>query len=127
MGEGDTLLNAVLGAVVTIVLSFTGFSPLIGGGVAGYLQRGTRAEGAKVGAISGGIAAVPFLFVLFLFFGLFLATPVMMGGLPGVPELLVIVFILLPVLFVWNAGLGAAGGYLGTYVREETDSAGGGT
>lgn len=32
MGNGDTLLNAVLGAAVTVVLSFTGFSPLVGGG-----------------------------------------------------------------------------------------------
>lgn len=118
MGEGDTLLNAVIGAAVTVVLSFTGFSPLIGGGVAGYLQRGTRTGGAKVGAIAGALAFLPFVFLVVVALGFF--TMVGTGvGMPGGFELLVISFILLPLVFLWNVGLGAAGGYLGVYVREE--------
>lgn len=69
MSEGDTLLTAVIGAVVTLVLSFTVFSPLLGGGVAGYLQRGNRAGGIRVGALSGAIAAIPFLLLLSVFAG----------------------------------------------------------
>lgn len=114
MGDGDTLLNAVLGAVVTVVFSFTGFSPLLGGAVAGYLQRGDRAEGARVGAISGAVATVPFLLlVVFAFgaFGLFAG-----GGFPG-GLLLLPVFLVLVV--AWDVALGAAGGYLGVYVLEE--------
>lgn len=118
MGDGDTLFNAVVGAVVTVVLSFTGFSPLLGGGVAGYLQRGDRAEGARVGAISGAIASIPFVVLLvavFSFFGLFLT-----GGDLGVAgagfAIVLVVFVL---ALAWNVGLGAIGGYLGVYVLAE--------
>ncbi|MFC6727016.1 DUF5518 domain-containing protein, partial [Halobium palmae] len=34
----DRWVNALVGAVVTVVLSFLPFSPLAGGGVAGYLD-----------------------------------------------------------------------------------------
>lgn len=124
MGEGDTILNAVIGAVVTVVLSFTGFSPLIGGGVAGYLQRGSRTGGAKVGALSGGLAFLPFLLVVVLAFGFFAAGPIAGGGLgvPGFVELLVILLVMFPLFLLWNVGLGAAGGYLGVYLRDELES-----
>lgn len=123
MGEGDTLLNAVIGAAVTVVLSFTGFSPLVGGGVAGYLQQSSRRNGAKVGALAGALAFIPFLLMIVLGFGVFLAVPVMHGGmgLPGGVELLVLLLIVFPLAFVWNVGLGAVGGYLGTYLREELE------
>lgn len=120
MGQGETVVNALIGAVVTIVLSFTGFSPVIGGAVAGYLQRESRRRGAKVGALSGVIAFVPFL--LFGFFVFSLLFGVGMGGgfgLPGGPELLIIFFIIFPLIIAWNVGLGALGGYLGTYLYEE--------
>ena len=119
MGEGDTLLNAAIGAVVTVVLSFTGFSPIIGGAVAGYLQRESRRSCAKVGALSGAIAFVPFLLFLFLFFSVSLGGIGGRMGLPGGPELLVIFFIMFPILLVWNVGLGALGGYLAAYLRED--------
>lgn len=120
MGEGDTFLNAVIGGVVTVVLSFTGFSPLIGGAVAGYLQEETRKSGATAGALSGALAFIPFLFVLFLFFAFFLAGPLTNGGvgLPGSVEL-ILLFVIFPLALFWNVGLGAVGGYLGAYVREE--------
>jgi hypothetical protein len=50
------LTNALIGAVVTVVLPFVPFSPLLGGAVAGYLQ---ERDGFRVGAPSGAIAAVP--------------------------------------------------------------------
>lgn len=114
MGDGDTLLNAVLGAVVTVVFSFTGFSPLLGGAVAGYLQRRGRAEGARVGALSGAIATVPFLLLVAVAFGTFglFAGGGFSGGLVLLPLFLVLVV-------AWNVGLGAAGGYLGVYLRRE--------
>ena len=123
MGEGDTGINAILGALVTVVLSFTGFSPLLGGMVAGYLQRGTRAGGIRVGALSGGIAALPFLLFLFVFGG-FLFTGSMMAGSMGVPGSFVLVLLFgIVVALVWSVGLSAIGGYLGVYVVTETDVA----
>jgi hypothetical protein len=121
MGKGDTLINAVIGAVVTLVLSFTGFSPILGGAVAGYLQDETRTSGAKVGALSGALSFLPFLFFGFLFFGIFLGGPMMAGGMgvPGGPELFIVLFFVFPAFLVWNVGLGALGGYLAVYLREE--------
>ena len=118
MGKGDTYLNAIIGAVVTIVLSFTGISPVIGGAAAGYLQAGSRRSGAKVGALAGGIAFLPFLGLVLL---ALLFIPVAGGGfgMPGGIELLVIMFVLFPVFLGWNVGLGALGGYLGAYLRED--------
>lgn len=121
MGQGDTLFNAVVGAAVTVVLSFIGFSPLVGGGVAGYLQRETRTSGAKVGALSGAIAVIPALLFVFLFFGIFLVG-IAGGGLPGGPELIVLLVVVFPFLVLWNVGLGAVGGYLGVYAYEEFGS-----
>jgi hypothetical protein len=125
MGEGDTLLNALVGAAVTVVLSFVGVSPLLGGAVAGYLQRGDRMDGARVGAISGVLASIPFLLLLFLALG-FLGV---VTGLPLGPEAfgasligLVVVGFALFVALAWSVGLSAVGGYLGVYVAEETEA-----
>ncbi len=123
MGEGDTYINALIGAAVTVLLSFTGFSPILGGGVAGYLQRGDRSDGIRVGAISGAMAAIPFL-LLFGIFGVFMFTGSMMG--PGMwsrmPRAIFFVFVL-GFLFalLWNVALSAGGGYLGVYLATETD------
>lgn len=117
MGHGETLLNAVIGAVVSILLSFTGVSPILGGGVAGYLQAESRRRGALVGALSGLLAAVPFLLLAAFGFAFLLVGGGV--GLPGGVELLVILFLILPVVMVWSVGLGGLGGYLGTYIREE--------
>jgi len=121
MGQRDTFLNAGIGTAVTVLLSFTGFSPLLGGGVAGYLQQDGRTSGAKVGAISGLLASVLFLLFSVLFFGLFLVglSPVGMFGVPGGPELLILLMIFVPFVLVWNIGLGALGGYVGAYIHED--------
>jgi hypothetical protein len=134
MGEGDTLLNAVIGAVVTVVLSFTTVSPILGGAVAGYLQQESRRDGARVGAISGGIAFLPFILLVVFFFGVFglFGTvargpmgPGMMGGgvgLPGAVELVIVFLVLFPLVIAWNVGLGALVEDLGVVVREEFGS-----
>lgn len=128
MGEGDTIMNAVIGAVVTAILSFTGFSPLLGGMAAGYLQKGDRAGGVRVGALSGALATLPFL-LLFFVFGGFLFTGSMMGrGMGGgmaVPGGFVVVLLFGFVFaLVWSVGLSALGGYLGVYIATETDVGG---
>jgi len=121
MVERTELRNAAIGAVVTIALSFTGFSALFGGGVAGYLQREPPKRGARVGAISGAIAIVPVLLVLLFGFVLILGQPSALG-IPGGAELAIILLVMFPLLFAWIIGLSAVGGFLGAYVRSETRS-----
>lgn len=120
MGEGDTLLNALVGAVVTVILAFIPFSTVLGGGVAGYLQKGTRNDGLRVGAISGLIALVPIFIFGSLFGGLFLFT--MLGvGPRGVIGLGFVFLLVLFVIVLYTVALSALGGYLGAYIATETD------
>lgn len=114
MGKDDTLLNALIGALVTVVLSFTGFSPVIGGGVAGYLQQNGTSDGLRVGAISGLVASVPMLLVFLLF----------LGAVPFLPfELAALSFVFLLFVGIFLVGytvlLSAVGGYVGGYVEKE--------
>ena len=106
----STLLNGLIGAVVTILLSFTIVSPIVGGAVAGYLE---QTDGVRVGAIAGAIAVIPLLLVGVLFFGVFTT-----GGMPVAMGIIFILFLLV-VGIIWTIGLGALGGYLGVYLRGE--------
>jgi hypothetical protein len=130
MGEGDTLVNSLIGAVVNFVAgSFLPFGPLFGGAAAGYLEGGTREDGLKVGAIAGALALIPVLLFFMLFGSLFFAVVAgggMMGGMPdtfplaagGVGFLFFVALVFGAVYFV---GLSAVGGYLGNYVKYDTD------
>ena len=120
MGAGDTFLNALIGAVVSVVLAFLPFSTVLGGGVAGYLQKGPRDEGLRVGAISGLIAMVPIFLFATLFGGMFFFSMLGLGprGLMGMSFLFLIGLLFL-VLYV--VALSAVGGYLGAYIATETD------
>jgi len=122
MGDGDTLLNAALGAVVSVVLSgAVPFAPLVGGGVAGYLQGGDRNEGLRVGFVSGLIAVIPAAVVFALVFS-FVTTVLIGAGEVAVPTLFGALFALLALfVFVFVVGLSAVGGWLGNYVRYDTD------
>jgi hypothetical protein len=122
MAEGDTWINALIGAVVTVITSFTGISPIIGGAVAGYLN---RYDGAKVGALSGVIASIPLLGLLFLVGSVFaflpFAGPGMMNGpgaMFGVAGFLLVVFVFV-VALLYAIALGAIGGYIGQYLKTE--------
>ena len=102
--------NALVGAVVAVVLSFVPLSPVLGGLAAGYLH---GEDGGRVGGASGLLAAVPTLTVLFPFAAVFLFDGVDAG------ELLVVAGGALVVWFAVSAGLGAAGGYLGVVLAGE--------
>lgn len=122
MAEGDTFVNALVGGVAAIVFSFVPFSPVLGGGLAGYLQGGTSNDGLRVGAYAGAVAAVPLalvsLLVLFLFgFGIFL------GGTRAGGVLVIVLFMMAFIVAtaLYTVGLGALGGWLGNYVKYETD------
>ncbi len=130
MGDGDTLTNAVIGAVVNVVAgSFLPFGPLFGGAAAGYLEGGTREDGLKVGAIAGVLAFIPVILLVALFGSVFFAVFAggamggsIGGGFPMFAGGFGFVFVFL--LFfgaVYFIGLSAVGGYLGNYVRYDTD------
>jgi len=108
--ERGLWLNALLGAVVTVLLSFVPFSPVLGGAAAGYLN---GEDGLQVGAASGLLAALPSLavplFALFLFG--------FIGADAAVLFLLVAVVVVVWVLL--SVALGAAGGYIGVALAGE--------
>jgi hypothetical protein len=113
--ESNTLLNALVGAVVTVVTApLLPFAAIFGGGVAGYLQRGDLAEGAKVGAISGGVAAIPAFLFAWLVVGFFLLGADPFFALGGLFAAMVFVFVV-----GYLVGAGALGGALGVYVQRE--------
>lgn len=122
MANGETLVNAVLGAVVIVLLAGTlPFAPVLGGLLAGYLEGGEREDGIRVGALSGAIALVPAVLLgtlvanLLLFAAGGLGVPGLAGGLGLAIVLVVLLFGLLYIV-----GVSAVGGWLGNYVRYET-------
>ncbi|EMA23728.1 DUF5518 domain-containing protein [Haloarcula argentinensis] len=123
MGEGDTFVNAVIGAVATALLSgFVPLAPLLGGGLAGYLEGGERADGVRVGFLSGviGLAISLVFFVLvFVFLAAVLAIAPEALGVFGAMGLLVLVLGTLTTA-AYFLGLSALGGWLGNYVKYDT-------
>ncbi|SFR51670.1 DUF5518 domain-containing protein [Halogeometricum limi] len=110
--------SALLGAVVSVVTSFVPLSPVLGGGVAGYLYGRSRTEGLRVGAASGVLAAIPVVVVVALLFG-GLSLFTIVEDAAGAAALFVGLFLVATgVVVVLVAGLSALGGYLGAYVRE---------
>lgn len=125
MAQGDTLVNAVIGAVVTTVLSpILPFSPVFGGAIAGYLQGGDRSDGLRIGAISGCVAFIPavllagvaFLFILPFFIGVGGGEALGFGLFSGF-----IVLVILGGIATYIIGLSVAGGWLGNFVKYDTD------
>lgn len=114
----DSTMNALIGGVVTIVLSFTGFSPILGGAVAGYLN---QRDGVRVGILSGLVALVPMVLGMF-FLGGFIGLFAMFGGRGGMMAGGVgLFFMLFAFVFfaVFIVGLSALGGYIGEYLYDE--------
>jgi len=115
MNTDNTLLNAVIGAVATIGLSFTGISPVLGGALAAYLDGGDTGNGLRVGAISGAIASLPvaaILLIAIVFLPFTGDLGVAVGGF---------LFVLLIVAMAvgYTVALSALGGALGSYLKAE--------
>lgn len=128
---GDTWINAILGAVVAVLLSFTVIggivSTLAGGAVAGYLQGSTRTAGAKVGALSGLIASLPVFGVVFVVLS-FLGIGLLGGGSDaalGIGIAGFVVVLIVAVILLFTVALAAIGGYLGAMLAENRSTTGG--
>lgn len=80
--SGNTFVNAVVGAVVSLVLVVVPFSPAVGGVAAGCLQRGSMQDGAKVGVVTGLLVAFPLSVAVTALAPLFLFAP---AGVPTIP------------------------------------------
>ncbi|ELZ55924.1 MULTISPECIES: DUF5518 domain-containing protein [Halorubrum] len=125
MDTENTLLNAVVGAVASVLLSVTGIGPLLGGAVAGYLNddgSGDTDGGLRVGALSGFIASIPIAAILLV--GLVLLP--LLGFFPIPLELGLAfggVFVLGAIAVAggvaYTVVLSALGGLLGVYLKEE--------
>lgn len=119
MSERSTLLNAVIGAAATVVLTVLPFSPVLGGAVAGYLERGDYREGATVGALSGVIAAIPMALFATVLLTLFTIVPTA-GGRMGVGLFFGFMFLVVGLFFLlYTVGLSALGGVLGVVLADE--------
>ena len=121
MSERSQAVNALIGAAVTIVLTFIPFSSVLGGGVAGYLEGGEFRDGVRVGTLAGLFAAVPVL-ILFFFVGSIISFGLMgMGGgrmlaAGGAFAVFAFLFVL-----IYLIGLSALGGGVGAVVKGDAD------
>jgi hypothetical protein len=116
--DESTAFAVLLGAVVTVVTSFVPLSPILGGAVAAYLRRGGRREGARVGALSGAVAAVPALALAALAFGGLSVVATAVGAAGGTVVLGALLLVATGLLVTAVVGLGALGGYLGAVLVE---------
>lgn len=106
----STFVNVLIGAAVSVVLSVVPFSPVLGGGAAGYLE---GRDGVRVGAISGAIAALPLILVFAMFLSVFTFVPE--GGVAGVGVLLAVLTV---VAMVYSVALSVLGGMAGVYIAD---------
>jgi len=106
----DRYVLAVVGAVVSGVVSFVPFSPVIGGGVAGYVRRGSSGDGLRIGALAGLALAAPYaLLLVFLAGGAFAANAGTLG-------LLIVAMLALSATI--TVVLSAIGGYAGSVLDD---------
>lgn len=129
---GHTGLNALIGGTVAFVLGtvFAAiFAPayltgiVIGGGVAGYLQAPGSPGGPWVGAISGLLATVPIVLLVFAgaVFGIFWTLFHVPGvDLPvGVGIVWLGIFVLFGISLIANVVFGALGGLVGAALARD--------
>lgn len=115
--NGQTVKNAGIGALVSLVLILVPFSTVVGGGVAGYLEGETRSSGALVGGLAG------LYYSILLFPMALIAVPLLVispFGIPIVPgNSIVFVLVLLLIVYLYTIPTGVIGGILGKYLSTE--------
>ncbi|MFB6301173.1 MAG: DUF5518 domain-containing protein [Halobacteriales archaeon] len=110
-----TLRNGLVGGVVAVLLSFLPLSTVLGGAVAGYLDRRTGDHGSSAGAIAGLIAFLPYLMI-----GVYLTTSSTSAllGLPLGLSPAVAMFGVTSFVLVYTVGLSVLGSLLGGFVHD---------
>lgn len=114
MSARSTYLNALVGAIVTVVLSFVPFSPLLGGGLSGYLE---GRDGARIGLISGVFAAIPLFLLLAIVGGVIAVVPEVTPAVAG--GVVIVAAVVVVFLLVYTVGLSMLGGMVGVYIAGE--------
>lgn len=120
MATARTIVNAVIGALVAVVLSFVPLSPALGGLAAGFLEGPESREGLIAGTVAG-----LFMFIPFALFGMVFMTFFGIGFGFGVAPASGLLFVLLVFgsivfgLLVYVVGLSMLGGLLGSYLARE--------
>jgi hypothetical protein len=109
-GMGD---SALLGAIVSIVASAIPFSPVLGGGLAGFLTEGEEWEATKTGALSGVVASVPLVLV-----GAFVTIGLLTTGNSVVSFIGFVILATIAVSILYFTALSAIGGWIGARVAE---------
>lgn len=103
----NTTANAIAGAALTVLTATAvPLSPVVGGGLAGYLEAGDTDDGLRAGVLSGGVAA-PVLVIVSLLFLLPLVSAVSGTSRP----VTVVGLVVLGTVYV--LGMSMVGGYLG--------------
>jgi hypothetical protein len=106
---------AAVGALVAFLTGFVPGSPVLGGLVVGLLRRDDPREGAKVGALAGGLFALPTVLFASLFFGVFVGAS-LFGAVPAAFG--VVAVFLFALGTAYTIGLGALGGYIGVLLYQ---------
>lgn len=105
--------NAVVGSVATVVLGFVPFSSVLGGLVAGYLERGGRDAGLEAGALSGLFVSLPAAVVLAFVAGGLVAPVTGAAGAAATALIAAVLVVSLLFAVLITVALGALGGLLG--------------
>ncbi|MCU4972191.1 DUF5518 domain-containing protein [Halobacteria archaeon AArc-m2/3/4] len=112
-------LNALLGAIVTVVLAALPFSPVLGGAIAGFFEGTDGTDAALTGALSGLITLLPLAGVGVLLFSL-LGIGIGLGAPPGGVAIAIVFFGAIAAAFVvYTVGFAALGGYIGAMLASE--------
>lgn len=109
---------AVLGAVISVAVSFIPFSTVIGGGVAGYLEQQESNRTVSVGGLAGILPTLPVVIVAIVVLGGLVFTVSDFDGTSFLVLLIGVSVLSLLVLIILAACLGAIGGYLGGKIAE---------
>ncbi|NHN40698.1 DUF5518 domain-containing protein [Halorubellus sp. JP-L1] len=119
--SGNTFMNAVVGAVVSLVLVVVPLSPAVGGATAGYLQRGSLRDGAKAGVVTGLFVSFPLFVAATALAPIALFAP---AGVPSIPmNALAFVGLVAVIVLAYAVGGGALGGAVGAYLGAVRDDA----
>lgn len=112
--KGNVLLNGLVGAALTLLLSYLPFTPLIGGGAAGYLHKRGIGGGAATGFIAGMFVLFPLYIILLFVFPLFFVAPF---GVVRIPVNAAVFAILLFIgTSFYTLTLSTLGGVVGGYL-----------